>query len=257
MNSESPKMYTDLADWWPLLSCPADYAEEAEIFRRTLLAANPSIHSLLELGSGGGNNASHLKKHFAMTLVDQSPDMIVTSRRLNPELPHLQGDMRTLRLGRTFDAIFIHDAIMYMTSQAALLQAMQTAAAHLAPGGVALLVPDAVRETFRPTTDHGGHDAGELTEYGSYYAGRSLRYLEWTYAPDTSCEQFTVEFAYLLRQEPDQVHCIYDQHVFGIFSRQVWLSLMAQAGFEARLLPFEHSQVEPGITEMVLGVKRI
>ena len=68
--------------------------------------------TLLELGSGGGNNASHLKARFNCTLTDISPDMLALSRTLNPECEHLEGDMRTLRLGRTFDVVFIHDAIV-------------------------------------------------------------------------------------------------------------------------------------------------
>ncbi|MHC4615594.1 MAG: class I SAM-dependent methyltransferase, partial [Planctomycetota bacterium] len=57
---------------------------------------------VLELGSGGGNNASHLKKWFDMTLVDLSPHMLEVSRALNPECSHQQGDMRTVRLGTLF-----------------------------------------------------------------------------------------------------------------------------------------------------------
>ena len=67
------RLYTDLAAWWPLLSAPADYAEEAAFYRQLLdEAIAPPARTLLELGSGGGNNASHLKAHFDMTLVDRS-----------------------------------------------------------------------------------------------------------------------------------------------------------------------------------------
>ena len=87
------------------------------MYREALVAsASSPIDTLLELGSGGGNNASHLKKHFQMTLVDLSPGMLEVSRKLNPECEHLQGDMRSVRLGRSFDAVFMHDAIAYMTS---------------------------------------------------------------------------------------------------------------------------------------------
>jgi len=246
----NPKLYTDLAEWFYLLTAPEEYAEEAEIFRRTLLAANPRIRTLLELGSGGGSNASHLKRHFAMTLVELSEAMIAQSQRTNPELPHLQGDMRTVRLGHTFDAVFIHDAIVYMTTEEDLRQAILTAAAHLGPGGVALLVPDHVRETYRPGTDHGGHDGvGES-------AGRALRYLEWSYDPDPTDTQYTVDYAYLLREKDGTTRIVHDRHIEGLFPRATWLRLMDEAGFDARLLPFDHSEVEPGETEMILGVKR-
>src|SRR4051812_6808317 len=93
------KLYTDLADWWPLMSAPEDYAEEASYFARVLCeAVDPPPAAVLELGPGGGNNASHLKKHFAMTLVDRSPKMLAVSQQLNPDCEHVEGDMRRVRL---------------------------------------------------------------------------------------------------------------------------------------------------------------
>src|SRR5437016_3386877 len=97
---ELPKLYGELASWFHLLSSPPDYAEEAE-FARSLIAdaGSPPVVRLLELGSGGGNNASHLKAHFKMTLVDLSEGMLDLSRTLNPECEHIQADMKTVRLG--------------------------------------------------------------------------------------------------------------------------------------------------------------
>lgn len=103
-----------------------------------------------------------------MTLVDLSPEMLAVSRALNPECEHLASDMRTIRLGRLFDAVFIHDAIMYMTTEIDLRAAMATVYLHCRPGGVALFVPDHVRETFTPSTEYGGPDGEQ----------RALRYLE-------------------------------------------------------------------------------
>jgi uncharacterized membrane protein len=68
--------------------------------------------------------------------------------------------MRSVRLGRLFDAVFIHDAISYMRTETDLRAAIQTAFVHCRPGGVALFAPDHLRESFRPSTDHGGHDCG-------------------------------------------------------------------------------------------------
>src|SRR5580693_11346 len=110
------RFYRDLAVWWPLISPPEDYAQEAGYFARVLRTASIPVRDVLELGSGGGHNAVHLKASFTMTLVDLSADMLEVSRKLNPECGHHQGDMRTVRLGRRFDAVFVHDAVDYMTS---------------------------------------------------------------------------------------------------------------------------------------------
>ena len=241
----TPRLYSDLASWFHLLTAPEEYAEEAEFHRRTLVdAVEPPPRTVLELGSGGGNNASHLKAHFQMTLVDISPEMLELSRTINSELEHIVGDMRTVRLGRQFDAVFVHDAVVYMTTEGDLRAAIETAFAHCRPGGAALFAPDHIREKFSSSTDHGGHDGA---------GGRALRYLEWTYDPDPEDSTYTVDFAYLLREADGTVRVEQDRHVEGLFSRRTWLRLLDEAGFEAQALPFEHSEEEPGSMEVFLA----
>lgn len=220
-----PLMYDALAEWWPLLSSPDEYEEEARIYGRLLgEACQRPLTSLLELGSGGGNNASHLKHLAAMTLVEPAPGMRAVSAALNPECEHVEGDMRGVRLGRTFDAVFVHDAICYMTSGADLQQTMDTAFAHCAPGGAVLLVPDYVRETFESRTDHGGHDAAD---------GRGLRYLEWCRDPDPADTTYTVDYALLLRDADGSVRAEHDRHVEGLFARSEWLERLERTGFSS------------------------
>jgi len=245
----SERLYCELASWWPLLSAAEDYAEEAEIYRRALVEASCSpVDTLLELGSGGGNNASHLKEHFRMTLVDRAPGMLAVSRALNPECEHLEGDMRTVRLDRLFDAVFIHDAIDYITTEADLHSTIETAFVHCKPGGLALFVPDHVRETFRPATNHGGHDGRDAD-------GRALRYLEWTWDPDSTDATYLTDFACLLREADGSVRVEHDRHIGGLFARADWLRLFGDVGFEVKVLPFEHSDVEPGAQELFLARK--
>jgi SAM-dependent methyltransferase len=240
-----PRLYKELASWWPLLSSPEDYANEAAFYRDVLISAcSASPKTMLELGSGGGNNASYLKHHFQMTLVDLSPDMLAVSRLLNPGIEHVAGDMRTIRLGQLFDAVFIHDAIMYMTNEQDLCQAIQTAYVHCRTGGAALFAPDHVRETFRSSTKHGGHD-GEH---------KSMRYLEWTWDPDPSDSTYVVDFAYLLR-EGAKVYHEYDRHIFGLFGRDDWMRMITEVGFIARTIPSEHGEIESEICEIFVGVK--
>jgi SAM-dependent methyltransferase len=241
-----PRLYRELAPWWPLLSAPAEYAEEAAFYRRLIIeACKRPPRTLLELGCGGGNNASFLKAHFRMTLVDVSPEMLTVSRALNPECAHLEGDMRTVRLRRRFDAVFIHDAIAYMTTERDLCGALETAFVHCRPGGAAIFCPDYIRENFRPATNHGGHD-GQL---------RSLRYLEWIWDPDPADTTYVADFAYLLREQDGSVRTEHERHVLGLFGRQDWLRLLAAVGFEARAVPFEHSEIDPGTHEVFVGAK--
>ena len=157
--SRPMRLYDELASWWPLLSSPTDYGEEATFYGNALAAhCARTPRTVLELGSGGGNNASHMKKRFDMVLVEPSAGMREVSLALNPACAHVAGDMRTVRLDRQFDAVFVHDAVCYMTTLDDLRSAIVTAFVHCRPGGAALFAPDHVRESFRPGTDHGGHD---------------------------------------------------------------------------------------------------
>lgn len=240
-----PLMYSDIAPWWPLLSPPEEYEEEAAFYVRTLVdTAEPPVESVLELGSGGGNNASFMKADFSMTLVDLSPEMLSVSKELNPDCEHIEGDMRTVRLNREFDAVFIHDAVVYMTSADDLAAAVETAFVHARPGGVALFCPDHTKDNFVPATDHGGTDDG----------ARGLRYLEWSWDPapdDTTC---ITDYAYLLRDEDGTTRAFHDRHTEGLFSEVEWMSILERAGFVPSIIPFIHTDVPEG-SVLFLGRK--
>jgi SAM-dependent methyltransferase len=218
-----PNLYRELAPWWPIFSAPADYASEAEQYHALLLGgAEGDVLNVLELGSGGGNNASHLKASFRMTLVDRSPRMLEISRRLNPECEHLEGDMRTVRLGRAFDAVFVHDAVAYITSVEDLARVFGTAFAHCRPGAPALFVPDYVAETFEPGTEWGGHDAHD----------RAIRWLQWRSDPDPADETYVMDFAYVFHEPDGSVRTEGERHVCGLFPVATWRRLLREAGFE-------------------------
>ena len=240
------KLYSELAGWWHLLSPPSDYAEEAASYIDALESlTRREMREVLELGSGGGNNASYLKERFAMTLSDLSEDMLAESRKLNPEAEHIRGDMRTLRLDRDFDAVLVHDAIMYMLTEEDLAAAIGTAAAHLRPGGVALFVPDDTAETYEPRTQCEGHDE----------EGRGIRYMMWNHPLPPGATKTTVDFAIVLREDGKPTRSVHDEHEFGLFPRETWLRLIREAGLEPKALPYEHSEFDPNKPrEMFAGI---
>lgn len=243
----TPRLYRDLAEWYPLLTPPEDYAAEAEFYLglfRDACVRPP--RTLLDLGCGGGHNAAHLKSHLVPTLVDLSPTMLDLSRALNPACEHIEGDMRTLRLGRQFDCVLIHDAVGYMTSREDLARAVETAFVHCAPGGAALFQPDFVRETFAPGTETGGTDR----------AGRGMRYLEWRWDPDPADDTYLVDMAYLLRGEGGGIEVAHDRHLMGLFPRATWLEVIAAAGFEPRAVPFAHHAFPDGGLVAFVGTRR-
>jgi SAM-dependent methyltransferase len=195
--------------------------EAADLVPHLLSAADPPPETMLELGSGGGSLAFHLKRHFRMTLTDRSGQMLKVSQAVNPECEHILGDMRTLCLGRTFDVVLIHDAIMYMTDEASVRAAIATAAKHCRAVGAVCLLPDHVKETFEPSTDCGGEDGPD---------GRGFRYLEWSWDPDPEDDTFEVAYAFLM-SENGKVSVEFDHHQCGLFTRKCWLTWISEAGF--------------------------
>jgi SAM-dependent methyltransferase len=242
VSAGQPKLYTELAGWWQLISPTEDYADEAAFFSGLL--RDEDAATVLELGSGGGNVAWFLKKEFALTLTDISGAMLAESEKQNPELEHIQGDMRTLRLGRTFDGVLVHDAIMYMVSEEELREAIFTAYEHCKPGGVAVFVPDWVAETFRPETKHEGVDSGD----------RGVRYLEWTWDADPNDTRVNYEFILALK-EGDELRAVVDRQVVGVFPRATWLRLLEDIGFEAEVV--EDPSTEGERVEIFVGHKPV
>ena len=227
MTVTEPSFYGDLAPWWPLISPVEDYREEAAFVLGLLGDAPTRRRTLLELGSGGGHNASYMRDRFDLTLVDRSAAMLAVSQELNPDAEHVCADMRTVRLGRVFDVVFVHDAIDYMTDEVDLRAALATAFVHLRPGGTAVIVPDATREIFEPGHDCGGSDGAD---------GRSVRFLEWTIDPGPEATVVATEYVFLLRHADGRLEVVHDSHRTGLFPRSTWLRTLSDVGLEATLI---------------------
>lgn len=238
------KFYEKFAGWWPLFSAPGEYEEEAGLFLKIIGQYGKNIRTALELGSGGGNNALYFKKYFRMTLTDISSGMLEISRQLNPECEHIQADMRDMNLGKAFDLVFVHDAIMYMTSREDLERVFEVASRHLKNDGILFIAPDFFRETFKPSTSHGGHDGN----------GRSLRYLEWTTDRNPHDDKVETDYVFVLKNS-EQTEVFHDQAEYGIFSKAVWQKLLEKAGFSVSFMIIDHSELEPESYVAIIGKK--
>jgi len=218
------RLYRELAGWWPLISPPAEYADDAAAVEREFAAAGVPVRTLLDLGSGGGHVALHLRPGRSVTLADLSADMLAASQQLNPGCEHVQADMRAVRIGRQFDAVLVHDAVDYMTSQADLALVIGTAFAHCRPGGIAVFVPDHTAETFRPGTGAGGGHDG---------SGRQASFTERTTDPVPGDDWILAEYEFTLRDADGAVTVVPEAHRLGSFRRATWLQLLTSAGFTA------------------------
>ena len=193
----------------------------------------PGRHNLLELGSGGGHTLSHLTREFQATATDISEPMLALSRRLNPGVDHHQGDMRSLRLGRAFDAVLIHDAVSYLLSEDDLRATIATAQGHLNPGGLLIMNPDWFTETFPGTSVfHWVRDQESEPIPGQEPGQEELTFIEYLCDPDPN--DTTIESLFLLiRREEGVLTLEQDRHLTGLFPVNTWLKLMQEGGFDA------------------------
>lgn len=222
-------IYDELVSWYPMLDPLEEHEQECALFIELLRGAiEGQAKTLLELGAGAGNNGYYLKRAFACTLTDLSAPMLALSRALNPECTHALGDMRTIALDERFDAVVVHDAIVYMLTERDLSRVAHNVFDHLRPGGAALFIPDCVRDNFGEETDvHIIED--EQTD-------RAMRCMSWMWDPDPQDTTYTVEYAYLLR-EGDRSHSVHDVHLEGLFSEADWRRVLEGAGFIVETAP--------------------
>jgi SAM-dependent methyltransferase len=223
-----PRLYGDLAWVWPFVSPPEEYDEEAAELRATFARHGVGDGArVLHLGCGGGSIDWHLKQHYRVTGVDLSAGMLAHARRVNPEVEYQQGDMRDVRLGRTFDAVLVHDAIAYMLTGADLRAAYRTAAAHLAPGGVLLATPEQVQERFQQ----------HRTEaYTRSDGARTVTVTIVDSDPDPTDNTCKETFCFLIR-EGDRLTVEVDEHDAGIYPLAEFAAAIEEAGFAVHAYP--------------------
>jgi len=242
-------LYDELVDWYHLLDPRENHEEEVTLYDDLLASAvDGPFATLLELGAGAGNNGYYFRRARACTLTDLSAPMLDRSRAQNPNCEHIVGDMRDMRLDRQFDAVFVHDAIVYMCTEADLRRAADTAFVHTRPGGAALFAPDIVRESFCEFHEDDANDDDD---------GRSMRYIAWVTDPDPDDSTYRVDYAFLLR-DGHGIRAVHATHTEGLFSQATWIRILSEAGFEVALAQRPLGEIEEGhaYTEQVFLCKR-
>jgi SAM-dependent methyltransferase len=217
------RLYGDYAWTFPILSPLEGYLEETEYFIGLISGkAKVPLHSLLHLGCGAGQNDFVFKRHFRTTGVDRSDAMLELARRLNPEVEYLPGDLRSVRLGRTFDAVAAVDSLDYLRSAADWRAAVETAAVHLAPGGAFFFLLEATRETFiqnGTTVTRGRRGDTEIV------------LIQNDYDPDPADSEYETAFVSLIRRS-GRLEILTDRHLLGLFGRAEIEGFLKEAGFE-------------------------
>ncbi|HET9957131.1 MAG TPA: class I SAM-dependent methyltransferase [Polyangiaceae bacterium] len=130
--------------YYNLLYRDKDYAGEADYIRSLIEKYRPGAKTVLDLGCGTGRHAQLLAGHgYELVGVDRSTEMLNVARQNASaaggaaRTEFLEGDVRSVRLGRTFDVVVsLFHVMSYQNSNADLRAALATMRTHLAPGGL-------------------------------------------------------------------------------------------------------------------------
>jgi SAM-dependent methyltransferase len=224
------RLYGDLAWTWPIISPPEEYVPEGEFFTGLIREhSERKPETLLHLGCGGGHNDHALKKYFNVTGVDMSARMLELARKLNPEVTYIEGDMRSVRLGKAFDAVAILDSVNYMLAEPDLRAAFETAFAHLEPGGVFVTIIEQTLEGFRQN---------QVKPLIRKSGDVEIAFIENMYDPDPSDTTYESTFVYLIRRE-GRLEIESDRHLGGLFPIDVWYDALTSVGFSVKTVEFE------------------
>ncbi len=234
LSIDQRRLYGDLAWTWPIISPPEHYVEEAEQFLKVIQEhARIEAKTLLDLGCGGGHNDFTLKKHFDVTGIDVSPEMLALARRLNPDVTYALGDMRTVRLDKTFDAVLIADSINYMLTVEDLRAAFVTAFVHLKPGGVFCTFAEETVERFEQNS----------IRYSTETRGDvEITLVENRYDPDSTDTTFELTLVYFIRHA-GQLQVETDRHLSGLFALDTWHGLLEEVGFQVKQMEFAGEEI--------------
>lgn len=239
-------MYSNLAWTYPFLNLPDDYADDVEFFHALIQEYSGSRGThVLDLGCGGGNIDYILKKHFEVTGIDMSKEMLILARQLNPENTYYPGDMRTIRLEKTFDAVLSMYSIEYMLTTEDLRAAFETAFIHLNPGGVFVVGPIETPESYVKERNYCSlHSHAEI----------EITLLEHVYDPDPIDTTYEATFVYLIRRG-GHLEIEVDSHLWGIFTIETWIDLLREAGFDVHQRSMSVSEAKGAMYPVFVGVK--
>jgi SAM-dependent methyltransferase len=147
VNSNPVNNFERYSFFYDLLYRDKDYVAEADYVARRLLNWTTQARAILELGSGTGRHGRLLAQMgFDVHGIERSPQMLSLARAAGDLSPHKRGsftcelgDICTINLGRTFDAVIsLFHVMSYQTTNQALRSAFRVAADHLEPEGVFL-----------------------------------------------------------------------------------------------------------------------
>ena len=108
------ELYNSQVDWYEKNRNPKLMEKKYLDHVINLISTNGSV---LDLGCGIGAPIAQyfFTQGFKVTGVDGAENMILRARALNPNIPFITADMRTLNLSKKFDALLAWNSFFHLT----------------------------------------------------------------------------------------------------------------------------------------------
>jgi ubiquinone/menaquinone biosynthesis C-methylase UbiE len=221
-----PLMFHRLAPYYDDLVGTKDYRREAHALEALARRLSRSRgRAWLDVACGTGRHLSFLRRHYVVTGVDRSREMLRVARRRLPGIALTLGDMRSFRLDETFDVVScLYSAIGHLKTERDLAATFANFARHLKPGGVAIVEPWIDPTEFRSGYTH------LLT-----HQGRSATVVRMAFSSRRGGRS-AVHYHYLIGRPGRPVEHFEEVDLGLLVPRARLLRLMGDAGLTPRFL---------------------
>jgi SAM-dependent methyltransferase len=197
-----------------------DYAAEAAMITSLV----PDARSLLDVACGTGLHLQHLAARFDCTGLDLDEGMLAIARERCPDVPLVHADMVDFDLGRRFDAVVcLFSSIGYVRTEQRLHQAAVTMAAHLEPGGTALVEPWLTPQMIK---------AGHVSALHVDLPDLKMTRMSSHQLDADGCS--VLDFHYLIGTPAGIEHEI-EHHVLGLFDWDQYRAAFERAGLDVEV----------------------
>ena len=234
-------MYSKVARIYDLLYTGTgikDYPAESEALHAIIQEASPGARTLLDVACGTGAHLECLARWYEVEGVDLSPEMLEVARARLRDVPLHVADMRSLDMGRRFDAVTcLFSAIGYVTDPSAMRSTIQRLADHVAPGGVLIVDgwvrPEDWRDGFRAEPEIAFDDSTTVVRLSASRREGSITELDLHH----------------LVGEAAGVEYFKEQHRLALVPTADYVAAFESAGLIARVVPYMPSR------DRVVGTK--
>lgn len=196
-----------------------DYVSESRDIHNLIQQRSPQASILLDVACGTGRHLAHLQRYYDVAGIDLDPAMLGQARTRLPGIQLIEGDMRSFRLDRRFDAVTcLFSAIGYMTTTDELDAAVANMADHLNSGGVLIIDGWVLPEEWRGIV--GTHLDTAVTQ-----AVKVARVVHTTREGQTT----RLAMHHLIAQDSG-VDYLVDHHRLTLFTRDEYQTAFRRAG---------------------------